>query len=55
MQAWPKGRLLPRPGRLRLRIGPARNYRHFDSSPDSVRAVCADLQSAVSELGGRNS
>ncbi len=55
MQAWPKGKLLPRPGRLHLRIGPARNYRRLDSSPESVRAVCADLQSAVSELGGLKS
>lgn len=54
MRAWPKGKLLPRPGRLHLRIGPPRNYRHLDSSPESVRAVCADLQSAVSNLGGPN-
>jgi len=52
MHAWPKGKLLPRPGRLRLRIGPARNFHHLDDSPDSVRAVCADLQRCVAELGG---
>lgn len=51
LRAWPKGNLLPRPGRLRLRIGPARNYRHLDASPESVRAVCADLQRCVGELG----
>lgn len=55
MRAWPKGRLLPRPARLRLRIGPARNYRHLDSNAASVRAVCADLQRSVDELGGSNS
>lgn len=54
MQAWPKGRPLPRPRRLRLRIGQARNFRHLDSSPESVKAVCADLQRCVGELGGHS-
>jgi 1-acyl-sn-glycerol-3-phosphate acyltransferase len=52
MRAWPKGKLLPRPGRLHLRIGRARNFRHFDNSPESVQAVCADLQRCVTRLGG---
>jgi 1-acyl-sn-glycerol-3-phosphate acyltransferase len=52
MRAWPKGRLLPRPGRLHLRIGPPMNFGHLDRSPVSVKAVCADLQKCVSELGG---
>lgn len=54
-QAWPKGKLLPRPRRLRLRIGQARNFRDLDGSAESVRAVCADLQRCVSELGGHSS
>lgn len=52
LQAWPKGRLLPRPRRLRLRIGGARNFRHLDTSRESVRAVCDELQRCVIELGG---
>ena len=52
MQAWPKGKLLPRPGRLHLRIGRARNFGHLDGSPESVKAVCADLRRCVSKLGG---
>jgi 1-acyl-sn-glycerol-3-phosphate acyltransferase len=52
LQAWPKGRLFPRPGRLRLRIGQARNFRHLDTSHESVRAVCDALQRCVIELGG---
>lgn len=52
LRAWPKGKLLPRPRRLRLRIGQAQNYRDFDRSPDAVRAVCADLEARVAELGG---
>jgi 1-acyl-sn-glycerol-3-phosphate acyltransferase len=50
IKAWPKGRLLPRPRRLRLRIGQPRNYGHLDGSPSSVRAVCADLEARVAEL-----
>ena len=52
MQAWPKGSLLPRPRRLHLRIGKARNFRHLDTSRDSVKAVCDDLRQCVIELGG---
>ncbi len=51
IEAWPKGRLFPRPRRLRLRIGQTRNYGHLDRSPSSVRAVCADLEVRVAELG----
>jgi len=52
MRAWPKGKLLPRPRRLHLRIGRASNFRHLDTSAESVRAVCADLQRCVAQLGG---
>jgi len=52
LQAWPKGRLLPRPRRLRLRIGAAKNFRHLDTSRASVTAVCEELQHCVVELGG---
>ena len=54
MRAWQKGKLLPRPGRLHLRIGPARNFGHLDRSPESVKVVCADLRRYVTELGGEN-
>jgi 1-acyl-sn-glycerol-3-phosphate acyltransferase len=52
MRAWPKGRLFPRPRRLRLRIGRARNFRHLDNNRESVRAVCDELRRSVVELGG---
>jgi 1-acyl-sn-glycerol-3-phosphate acyltransferase len=52
IEAWPKGRLFPRPRRLCLRIGRARNYAHLDRTASSVRAVCADLEARVAELGG---
>ena len=50
VRAWPKGKLFPRPRKLCLRIGQARNYAHLDRSPSSVRAVCADLEAGVAEL-----
>ena len=52
MRAWPKGKLLPRPRRLRLRIGQAKNFGHLDTTAASVKAVCADLQRCVTQLGG---
>jgi 1-acyl-sn-glycerol-3-phosphate acyltransferase len=52
MRAWPKGKLLPRPRRLRLRIGQANNFGHLDTTAESVKAVCADLQRCVTRLGG---
>jgi len=52
LRAWPKGRLLPRPGRLQLRIGEAKNFRHLDTSRESVTAVCDELRRCVIELGG---
>ena len=52
MRAWPKGKLLPRPRRLRLRIGQAKNFGHLDTTAESVKAVCADLQRCVTQLGG---
>lgn len=52
MRAWPKGKLLPRPRRLHLRIGQARNFRQLDTTAESVKAVCNDLQECVSRLAG---
>jgi 1-acyl-sn-glycerol-3-phosphate acyltransferase len=52
LRAWPKGRWLPRPRKLRLRIGRPQNYRHLEQTRESVKAVCADLESRVAELGG---
>lgn len=53
-EAWPKGKLLPRPRRLRLRIGVPCNYEHLDKSAAAVKEVCHDLQDRVAELGRRD-
>jgi 1-acyl-sn-glycerol-3-phosphate acyltransferase len=50
-KAWPKGKLLPRPFKLHLRVGAARTYSHLDKSSASVKAVCHDLEERVAALG----
>jgi 1-acyl-sn-glycerol-3-phosphate acyltransferase len=50
--AWPKGRLLPRPGRLRLHIGRPRVF--ADVSPldaEAVSSISARLRDDVTALG----
>lgn len=49
-RAWPKGKLLPRPFRLHLRIGEARQFGHLRKDTASVKAVCEELQQSVAEL-----
>lgn len=50
-RAWPKGRLLPRPYQLTLRIGVPREYGSLPPDRDSVRYICDDLHDAVATLG----
>ena len=50
-RAWPKGKLLPRPTRLQLRIGKPRSYAGLEKNSESVKKICCDLQEAVSDLG----
>lgn len=52
--AWPKGRMLPRPGRLRLMIGPPRNYAGFQPGKSAALQICQDLRQAVLELAALN-
>ncbi|MDJ0916714.1 MAG: lysophospholipid acyltransferase family protein [Woeseiaceae bacterium] len=48
-ECWPKGRCLPRPGRLELRVGEAM---HFDETTD-VATICRELRDAVITLKER--
>lgn len=50
-EAWPKGRMVPRPWRLHLRIGAPRDYSGLDKSAESVQAICHDLEQCVTDLG----
>jgi 1-acyl-sn-glycerol-3-phosphate acyltransferase len=49
-EAWPKGKILPRPRRLHLKIGPPKTYAHFPAGKESSVQVSADLRSAVAAL-----
>lgn len=51
LRAWPKGKVLPRPRKLHLRIGTARTYGHLEKNAQSVRAICGDLEERVGGLG----
>jgi 1-acyl-sn-glycerol-3-phosphate acyltransferase len=50
-RAWPKGRRLPRPGKVRLIIGRPRNYATRGTERGDLGAIAAELQSAVNQLG----
>ncbi len=47
--AWPKGKWLPRPRRVRLHIGTPRTYDHL-TGKEAARMVCEDLRSTVGNL-----
>ena len=53
LKAWPKGRILPRPYRLRLTIGEPAEYGQPDKTANSVREICHDLERRVGELGSK--
>ena len=50
-RAWPKGKRLPRPRKVRLVIGPPRNYVARRADKATVSAIAAELQGAVEQLG----
>lgn len=50
--AWPKGRRIPRPGRLSLRIGRPRAYPTLPPGKESAEQISRDLRQAVRELMG---
>ena len=49
-QAWPKGRSLPRPRKVRLIIGPPRNYATRTADKTSISLIAAELRDAVEQL-----
>lgn len=50
-RAWPKGKWIPRPFRLHLRIGEPKHFGHLKQDTASVKAVCEELQHSVADLG----
>ena len=53
-RAWPKGRRLPRPGKVRLIIGTPRNYATRGTEKSELSAIAAELHRAVNQLGQTN-
>jgi 1-acyl-sn-glycerol-3-phosphate acyltransferase len=53
MKAWPKGKVVPRPYKLHLRIGTPLTYAHLEKSSESIVEICLDLQKRVAELRNR--
>ena len=49
-RAWPKGRIFPRPSKLRLRIGAPRTFASVPPGKESACAIAAELEQAVREL-----
>ncbi|HLW36320.1 MAG TPA: lysophospholipid acyltransferase family protein [Chthoniobacterales bacterium] len=50
-RAWPKGKRLPRPRKVRLIVGPPRNYRTRNGDKTEICAIAAELRNAVIGLG----
>lgn len=53
-RAWPKGSRIPRPGKVRLIIGPPRNYASVVPDRSSSATIAAELRFAVQELARRH-
>jgi 1-acyl-sn-glycerol-3-phosphate acyltransferase len=51
--AWPKGAWIPRPRKLRLRIGPPRTYSELGRGKDSALRIAHDLRESVLALARR--
>src|SRR5207247_2514982 len=49
-RAWPKGRRLPRPRKVRLIVGAPRNYRARKTDKIDICAVASELREAVNQL-----
>jgi 1-acyl-sn-glycerol-3-phosphate acyltransferase len=49
-RAWPKGKRIPRPRRVRLIIGAPRNYGATPSDKTANTAIAAELRNAVQQL-----
>lgn len=50
-EAWPKGKWLPRPRKLILRIGAPRTFSALPDGKEGAEQICSELQQAVADLG----
>jgi 1-acyl-sn-glycerol-3-phosphate acyltransferase len=49
-KAWPKGKLFPRPRRVRLVIGEPHRYSNMKHSKETAVSICQDLRNAILSL-----
>lgn len=54
-RAWPKGKWLPRPRKLRLTIGEPMRFGHLARNRQNVARVASELETAVRQLAGESS
>ena len=52
--SWSRHHFIPRPGKLKLVIGPPRNYAHLSPGKESSLTIATELQLAVQQLGHKN-
>ena len=50
-RAWPKGRPIPRPSKLVLRVGQACTFESLPPGRETVQKICSTLRRRVEELG----
>jgi len=53
-RVWPKGRRLPRPGKIRLIVGAPRNFASRSADKMDIGNIAAELHRAVKELRESN-
>jgi len=53
-RAWPKGKRIPRPRKVRLIIGAPRNYAAVPSDKTANAAIAAELRGAVQQLAQKH-
>lgn len=53
-RVWPKGRRLPRPGKIRLIVGAPRNFASRSADKINISNIAAELHRAVKELRESN-
>src|SRR5260370_3540215 len=53
-RAWPKGKRLPGPRKVRLIVGVPRNYRTRTADKIDISAIAAELRDGVNELRQAN-
>ena len=49
--AWPKGSAIPKPAKIRLRIGKPMNFESITADRDGLGQICTQLRDAVVALG----